>query len=226
MKLKQKNWRLFLSTLTVMGVTCGISTFLALVSPQASACSGFFGQFDPTCDRRPQPRRIESSDLFYPTPPAKGFILNSLSGKCIDVAGAPGNTNGARLQLWNCEASGRNADNGSTTDQKWEFTRGFIRNTLSGKCIDVAGAPGNTNGAPLQLWDCEWSGRNPDNGSETDQIWTLTRDGFILNVASGKCIDVAGAPGNRNGAPLQLWNCETSGRNTDNGSETDQKWQL
>ena len=51
--------------------------------------------------------------------------------------------------------------------------RGFIINTLSGKCIDVAGAPGNTNGAGLQLWDCETSGRNPDNGSDTDQRWRL-----------------------------------------------------
>ncbi|MBW4675206.1 MAG: patatin-like phospholipase family protein [Desmonostoc geniculatum HA4340-LM1] len=49
------------------------------------------------------------------------FIVNSLSGKCIDVAGAPGRTNGAALQLWDCERSGRNADNGSTTDQKWEL---------------------------------------------------------------------------------------------------------
>ncbi|MCT7958476.1 hypothetical protein, partial [Laspinema palackyanum] len=50
----------------------------------------------------------------------------------------------------------------------------FIVNSLSGKCIDVAGAPGNTNGAALQLWDCETSGRNGDNGSQTDQRWSLT----------------------------------------------------
>jgi len=49
------------------------------------------------------------------------FIANSLSGKCIDVAGAPGRTNGAPLQLWDCERSGRNADNGSLTDQKWQW---------------------------------------------------------------------------------------------------------
>ncbi|HLO84037.1 MAG TPA: RICIN domain-containing protein [Nostocaceae cyanobacterium] len=100
------------------------------------------------------------------------FVVNLLSGKCIDVAGAPGRTNGAQLLLWDCELSGRNADNGTATDQKWIITRdGFIRNQLSGKCIDVAGAPGRTNGAQLQLWDCELSGRNADNGTATDQRW-------------------------------------------------------
>jgi len=153
------------------------------------------------------------------------FVNNLLSGKCIDVAGAPGRSNGAPLQLWDCELTGVNPDNNSTTDQRWVFTNGgFIRNTLSGKCVDVAGAPGRDNGAPLQLWDCELSGRNRDNGSTTDQRWTITGNGFIRNTLSGKCIDVAGAPGQSNSARLQLWDCELSGRNRDNGSDTDQQW--
>ncbi len=158
---------------------------------------------------------------------SEGFVVNSLSGKCIDVAGSPGRSNGTRLQLWDCELSGTNPDNGSITDQRWVLTRnGFIRNTLSGKCIDVAGAPGRSNGAVLQLWNCELSGTNPDNGSITDQRWVLTGNGFIRNTLSGKCIDVAGAPGRSNGAVLQLWDCELSGTNLDNGSITDQRWQL
>jgi len=153
------------------------------------------------------------------------FINNFISGKCIDIAGAPGRTNGAPLQLWDCELTGVNPDNNSTTDQRWVLTSdGFIRNTLSGKCIDVAGAPGRNNSAPLQLWDCELSGRNRDNGSITDQNWTITNNGFIRNTLSGKCIDVAGAPGQSNGARLQLWDCELSGLNRDNGSDTDQQW--
>ena len=31
---------------------------------------------------------------------ATGFLSNWLSGKCIDVQGAPGTANGAVLQLW------------------------------------------------------------------------------------------------------------------------------
>jgi hypothetical protein len=154
------------------------------------------------------------------------FIVNTLSGKCIDVAGAPGNSNGAKLQLWDCERSGTNASNGSSTDQTWILTNdGFIINALSGKCIDVAGAPGRDNRAQLQLWDCERSGRNANNGSRTDQQWKL-EGGFIVNTLSGKCIDVAGAPGRDNRAQLQLWDCERSGRNANNGSRTDQQWQL
>ncbi len=155
------------------------------------------------------------------------FIENDLSGKCIDVAGAPGRAIGTPLQLWDCETLGRNRDNDSATDQQWIFTEnGFIMNVLSGKCIDVAGAPGSANGTRLQLGECETSGHNLDNDSATDQQWTFTKDGFIRNNFSEKCIDVAGAPGSDIGTPLQLWDCETSGRNRDNGSATDQRWEL
>jgi hypothetical protein len=159
--------------------------------------------------------------------PRSVFIRNTLSGKCIDVAGAPGAENGTPLLIWDCNFSGRNTENGSPTDQKWTLTSdGFIRNRLSGKCIDVAGAPGTHNGAPLLIWDCNFFGRNTENGSPTDQKWTLTSDGFIRNRLSGKCIDVAGAPGIENGALLVLWDCNFSGRNAENGSPTDQKWKM
>jgi hypothetical protein len=159
--------------------------------------------------------------------PSGRFLVNIQSGKCIDVSGAPGRATGSTLQLWDCELSGLNPDNNSPSDQRWIITNdGFIKNTLSGKCIDVAGAPGAGNGSLLQLWDCELSGRNRDNDSPTDQRWTITSDGFIMNKLSQKCIDVAGAPGQENSSPLQLWDCELSGRNQDNGSSTDQTWRL
>jgi hypothetical protein len=91
---------------------------------------------------------------------------------CLDVKGTPGTTNGAPLQLSKCEVSGFD-DLGNVTDQAWDFYYGgHIKNRLSGKCIDVAGAPGNSNHLPIQLWTCESSGYNPDNGSLTDQKWT------------------------------------------------------
>jgi hypothetical protein len=100
---------------------------------------------------------------------AADFLVNTVSGKCIDVSGAPGTSNGAQLQLWDCERSGKN-HNGSPSDQLWDFFNGFIKNRASGKCIDVHGAPGTGNGAKLQLWDCELSGKH-SNGSQTDQQW-------------------------------------------------------
>lgn len=155
------------------------------------------------------------------------FIKNQRSNRCIDVAGAPGTGNGASLILFNCESSGFNSGNGTLTDQKWEFINGgFIRNVLSKKCIDVAGAPGIANATSLQLFDCEYSGSNGFNGSPTDQKWEYIGAGFIRNILSNRCIDVAGAPGTANGAPLQLFNCELSGINSSNGTVTDQRWRL
>lgn len=96
-------------------------------------------------------------------------IVNKLSGKCIDVA----QDNSAVLQLWDCKRSGTNP-----TEQNWEFKKdgffnsdGFIVNKLSNKCIDVPGAPGRDNGAVLRLWKCEFSERNDDNETQTDQRW-------------------------------------------------------
>ena len=98
-----------------------------------------------------------------PMPNVKYEVVNSLSGKCIDVAGDPGKDNGSKIQIWDRQFS---------SDQKWEITKeGFIKNLLSGKCIDVDGAPGKDNGSKLQLWDCEVSGYNADNNSPTDQKW-------------------------------------------------------
>ena len=97
------------------------------------------------------------------TPIVKYEVVNSLSGKCFDVAGDPGKDNGSKIQIWDRQFS---------SDQKWEITQeGFIKNLLSGKCIDVDGAPGKDNGSKLQLWDCEVSGYNAYNNSPTDQKW-------------------------------------------------------
>lgn len=144
--------------------------------------------------------------------PRGKLIVNQLSGKCIDVSGAPGVNNGAPLLLWDCERNGKNRDNGSNSDQFWERTQsGKIRNTLSGKCIDIKG---RANGDDLQLWDCD---RSDDRG---DQIWVIRSDGFIEHRNTRKCIDVSGAPGRNNGARLQLWDCEL------NNPGTDQRWRF
>ena len=58
-----------------------------------------------------------------------------------------------------------NFDNSSSNQGK------FITNSLSRKCIDVPGAPGQNDGAQLQLATCELSGINPGNNSVTDQKW-------------------------------------------------------
>ena len=150
------------------------------------------------------------------------FIVNLPSKtKCTDVKG---DDNGSPLVLWDCKTSAFNSGDSSATNQKWiSESDGSIRNRKSGKCI---GVQGDDDGSPLILWNCETSGANRDNNSATDQKWDWRTGGFIRNRKSGKCIDVKGAPGTTNGDPLVLWNCETSGANHDNGSATDQRWDL
>ena len=106
---------------------------------------------------------------------------------------------------------------GDETDTRYEQLGqwgNFIWSVISGRCIDVQGTPGDYNGAPLQLWDCEWE------DPFTDQRWEITSEGFIRSVISGRCIDVQGTPGDYNGAPLQLWDCEWE------DLFTDQRWGL
>jgi hypothetical protein len=128
---------------------------------------------------------------------------------CIDVQGAPGDSNGASLQLWQCERSGKGPGN-SPTDQRWFIDeQGFIKNGWSGKCVDVIGEPGESTGSELQLSDCEFSGKSPNN-AQTDQKWFLDAGGVIRNKYSNKCIGIQTYPVN-NGSLLELRECAIGG---------------
>lgn len=135
------------------------------------------------------------------------FLVHEASGLCVDVSGAPGVNNGARLQLWQCETA-NNRDNGSATDQKWFWKDGFIRNALSARCFDVPGAPGVAAGSGLQLWDCESSGRST-NGAQTDQQFDHV-DGQFRHRLSGQCIGPERTE-YRNGVRLVLTRCAKVG---------------
>lgn len=146
---------------------------------------------------------------FTPTASAQNaqFLVHDSSGLCVDVAGAPGLANGARIQLWACEASGKTG-NGAASDHKWTHQNGFIRNAVSGKCIDVPGAPGTREGSKLNLYDCELSGRHP-NGSQTDQQFDLV-NGQFKHRLSGLCIGPE-VTTYRNGVGLILARCAKPG---------------
>ncbi|MDQ1307266.1 MAG: hypothetical protein QG671_3098 [Actinomycetota bacterium] len=70
-----------------------------------------------------------------------------------------------------------------------------IRNTASGRCLDVNGAS-QANGTAAIIWDC--------NG-QNNQTWTSTDSGE-LRVFGGKCLDVSGAA-TANGASVVIWDC-------------------
>jgi hypothetical protein len=136
------------------------------------------------------------------------FLVHEASGMCVDVSGAPGTVNGATLQLWACETRG-NRDNGSATDHKWSYQNGFVRNGLSGKCMDVPGAPGTAPGSRMQIWDCELSGKN-SNGSQSDQQFDFV-NGQLRNRISGLCVGPARSEYQKNGQPLVLQKCTKPG---------------
>ncbi|MCL7458266.1 RICIN domain-containing protein [Micromonospora sp. MSM11] len=120
------------------------------------------------------------------TPPVGATMLQSnFSGRCIDIPG--GNpVDGARLQMFDC--------NGSAA-QSWAFHGdGTLR--AMGKCMDPAGGA-LANGTPIQLTACN---TNPV------QRFTLTSARTLVNVSSGRCVDIKDWVGS-NGAALQLWDC-------------------
>ena len=190
---------------------------IVVVAPLV-VCACTEAPYGDTADSASASQRLEWSAPFY--------LQNRLTGACIDVIGAPGTADGTRLQTYPCETSGYDAW-GGPSDQYWQWnaTTGRIRNNVSPNlCLDVKGTPGTANGSTLQLGTCET--REYDSlGNYTDQVW-YTDGSFIFNLLAGKCIDISGAPGSSNHLPVQLWTCEWSGTNPDNGSPTDQQWNV
>jgi ricin-type beta-trefoil lectin protein len=120
-------------------------------------------------------------------PPTSGatMLQSNFSGRCIDIPGGRADA-GVLLEQWECN----NGDN-----QKWSFQAdGTLR--AMGKCMDPAGGA-LANGTPVQLAACN---TNPV------QRFTLTAARTLVNVSSGRCVDVKDWNGS-NGAALQLWDC-------------------
>jgi Ricin-type beta-trefoil lectin domain len=131
---------------------------------------------------------VTTNDCAAGTPPTTGsatMVQSNFSGRCIDIPNAQA-TAGALLQTWDCNG---------TDAQKWTFPAdGTLR--AMGKCMDPAGGA-LASGTPIQLADC--------NGNAV-QRFTLTEARTLLNVSSGRCVDIKDWNGG-NGAALQLWDC-------------------
>lgn len=150
---------------------------------------------------------------------AEGFIVNRISGKCMDVVGSPGTEDGAKLVQWPCEY------NSKTTDQLWEFTAtGQVRNKLSGKCVEVDNVQSKQHGALWQsnlvLWDCARENTTYSHA----QNWAWSDNGFIINTANGKCVDVYGGVDGMgekpDGTDLVVGSCQRT------FPQSDAMWQL
>ncbi|WP_369220767.1 arabinofuranosidase catalytic domain-containing protein [Streptomyces sp. R39] len=112
-------------------------------------------------------------------------------GKCVDVAADDTGTNGAAVQLWDCQTYAE--------DQHWTHNPDGSLSTL-GRCLDIEGN-GTANGAKAELWDCNGVG---------GQKWVQQTDGSLLNPQSGRCLD-SPSGATANGTRLQIWDCNGSG---------------
>jgi hypothetical protein len=150
--------------------------------------------------------------------PVVGFIRNTLSGRCIDVDGAPGTSNNADIKIQRCEY------HISDTDQLFEVTtNGNIVSVISGKCLAVSGNPGFSSGTKLRLETCvlDSNSTNPSIATAyAEHRWVITAAGYIRNQFSGKCIDVDGSYGSAGGTAVKIDTCEFS------NDLTDHKWEI
>ncbi|MBN6058506.1 endo-1,4-beta-xylanase [Nonomuraea sp. RK-328] len=124
---------------------------------------------------------------------------------------------------------------GGTTPPPGGGGAGQIRNTASGRCVDVPNSS-TTDGTAVHLWDCNgqsnqrWTQTSAGelkygdkcldaggtgNGAKIqiyscwggdNQKWRVNSDGTIVGVQSGLCLDAVGG-GTGNGTALQLYGC-------------------
>jgi hypothetical protein len=111
-------------------------------------------------------------------------------GKCVDVAADDTGTNGAAVQLWDCQ--------NWAEDQFWSHHTNGSLSTI-GRCLDINGN-GTAGGTKVELWDCNGVG---------GQVWQQRSDGSLFNPQSGRCLD-SPSGATANGTRLQIWDCNGS----------------
>jgi hypothetical protein len=119
------------------------------------------------------------------TPPA-GTIAGP-GGQCADVIGDDSGTDGAVVDLWNCQSN--------AIDQHWTHNSDDSLSTL-GRCLDIDG-DGTAVGTKVELWDCNGVG---------GQKWVQQANGSLLNPQSGLCLDDP-SDNPANGTQLQIYTC-------------------
>jgi hypothetical protein len=119
------------------------------------------------------------------TPPA-GTITGP-GGQCVDVIGDDSGTDGAVVDLWNCQSQ--------AIDQHWTHNSDDSLSTL-GRCLDIDG-DGTAVGTKVEIWDCNGVG---------GQKWVQQSNGSLLNPQSGLCLDDPSGD-TANGTQLQIYTC-------------------
>ena len=132
-------------------------------------------------------------------PVGRYVIVNALSGKCVDVAGAS-TADGGNIQQATCNTNlAQVFDVTQTSSGVYK-----LLNVGSGKAIDVSGSS-TADGANVQQWN--------DNGTNAQRFRIGRTQGnrfTLTNANSGKCVDVAAASLN-DGANIQQYACNGTG---------------
>ena len=120
-------------------------------------------------------------------PPATAGTIGGPGGQCVDVIGDDSGTDGAVVDLWNCQSY--------AIDQHWTHNSDDSLSTL-GRCLDIDG-DGTAVGTKVELWDCNGVG---------GQKWVQQSNGSLLNPQSGLCLDDP-SDNTANGTVLQIYTC-------------------
>jgi hypothetical protein len=118
---------------------------------------------------------------------APAGTITGPGGQCADVIGDDSGTDGAAVDLWNCQSY--------AIDQHWTHNSDGSLSTL-GRCLDIDG-DGTAVGTKVELWDCNSVG---------GQVWQQQANGSLLNPQSGLCLDDPGG-NTANGTVLQIYTC-------------------
>ena len=137
--------------------------------------------------------RISSMKPICNGDPAAMYPIAFVSGagKCLDVHAPDQSSNGAKVQVWDCNG---------TRQQTWARDGKTIR-SAAGKCLDVHAPDQYNNGGRVQVWDC--------NGSLQQQFeWDGRAQ--VIRTGAGKCVDVHAPDQHNNGGAVQVWDCNNT----------------
>jgi poly(3-hydroxybutyrate) depolymerase len=119
----------------------------------------------------------------------------------VDGGGDSGARTWTKGEVWQffSQFGGSTPPSPSPTTPPPSGSASAIRNTASGRCLDVNGAS-QANGTAAIIWDC--------NG-QTNQAWS-SAGSQELRVFATRCLDVNGA-GTANGTAVIIWDCNGQG---------------
>jgi chitinase len=179
----------------------------------AGACSPRAS--DPTAVERTTHALITAGTVYTLKLP----LMTGDTGNCVDTEHAS-TADGAKIQEWDCNGTG--AQSFTAEDMGGGYYR--LKNTHSGKCLNIYGGPidadhaqsGNQNGTKIQQYTCTSGDNNywqfvASNGYYAIKSKLHSGDGAI------RCMDVRGGSGaTTNGTQIELWSCNGGGNQTYN----------